>query len=222
MKLYRHTIASIVTVLTTALFLNACSDPADDKEVAVVKDALEVNTAATKDGEESIAVVAEGTVYTMDNDESSITFTGSKPTGTHSGGWSGYVGTVTVPDGDFARATIIIDFDMNSTYSDDKDLTDTLKSDKMFDVEKHPDAKFVSTSIAETSDGYDVSGNLTLHGITKNLTFSAEVELDDKKVIAESEFSINRKDFDINYDGLVGDLIREKVVMLFYIEANVD
>jgi polyisoprenoid-binding protein YceI len=222
MKSHRYTLASILTVLVTSVFLGACSDPAADKEVAIVKDAVEIDMSTTVDGEEAVAVVADGTVYVVDKEESVIIFTGSKPTGTHSGGWSEYVGTVTIPNGDFSRATIVIDFDMNSTFSDDKDLTDTLKSDKMFNVEKYPDAKFISTSIAETSDGYEVSGNLTLHGITKNLTFSAEVELDDKKVIAESEFSINRRDFDINYDGLADDLIREKVVMLFYIEAKVD
>ena len=38
---------------------------------------------------------------------------------------------------------------------------------------------------------------------------------------AEAEFNMNRKDFNINYDGLVGDLIHENVAMTFYIEAKV-
>jgi polyisoprenoid-binding protein YceI len=219
MKKYTAIAASVLALVIAAVFLGVFSDPADDKETAIVNEAVEVDVEVSEDG---VEVVPEGTVYVMDTAESTISFTGTKVTGSHSGGWSEYAGNVYVPEGDFSKATVIIDFDMNSTFSDDADLTDTLKSEKMFDVETYPTAKFVSTSIAKTDDGFDVSGNLTLHGVTKNLTFSAEVELDDKKVIAESEFSINRKDFNVNYDGLVGDLIREKVVMLFYVEANVE
>lgn len=215
--------ASLSIALMLAVVLSACSDPAADKETATVQEAVEIpETSTGEDGGEVAPAEIEGTKYIIDPSISSITFTGSKATGTHSGGWSKYDCAVIVPDGDFTQAAITINFDMNSTFSDDTDLTDTLKSDKMFDVATYPTAKFVSTSV-EGSDGeYKVSGNLTLHGVTKNLTFTADVELEDDNIIAEAEFSINRKDFDVNYDGLANDLIREKVVLLFYVEGTLE
>ena len=225
MKMVTLKSAYVAAALIVTAMLSGCTDPAADKEVATVTDAVNVEPVAVvaENGEESAPpAVVEGTVYKMDNTASQISFTGSKLTGTHSGGWSEYVGTVTVPDGDFTKASIVIDIDMNSTFSDDADLTDTLKSDKMFDVAKYPAAKFVSTSIEGADGSYKVAGNLTLHGVTKNLTFSADVDLKDTMLTAESEFSMNRKDFEVNYDGLADDAIREKVVMVFYIEAKVE
>ena len=100
-----------VAALVFAALLSGCSDPAADKEVAEVKEAVNVEQApAVEEGGEEVApAVVEGTVYKMDNTASQISFTGSKLTGTHSGGWSKYVGTVTVPDGDFTKASIVID-----------------------------------------------------------------------------------------------------------------
>lgn len=220
MKSIMERFTTVLLALTLTLFLSACSDPAADKEEATVQDAVEISGEIEAGGEDAAPVEIEGTKYVMDPTISSVEFTGSKVSGTHSGGWSKYDCTVIVPDGDFTKAAITIDFDMTSTFSDDTDLTDTLKSDKMFDVATYPTAKFVSTGI-EGSDGeYKVSGNFTLHGVTKNLTFTTDVELEDDSLIAEAEFSINRKDFDVNYDGLANDLIREKVVLLFYVEGK--
>ncbi|MFP6585023.1 MAG: YceI family protein [Candidatus Hydrogenedentota bacterium] len=220
MKVMIERFGFLLCALTLTLFLSACSDPAADKEEAKVQDAVEIPETTEAGGEDAAPVEIEGTKYVMDPSISSITFTGSKVSGTHSGGWSKYECTVIVPDGDFTKAAIVIDFDMTSTFSDDTDLTDTLKSDKIFDVATYPTAKFVSTSI-EGSDGeYRVSGNFTLHGVTKNITFTADVELEDDSLIAEADFSINRKDFNVNYDGLADDLIREKVVLLFYVEGS--
>ena len=45
-----------------------------------------------------------------------------------------------------------------------------LRGDDFLDVEKFPEAKFVSTSYAEGSDGKaTLKGNLTLHGVTKEI-----------------------------------------------------
>lgn len=225
-------ITLLMLALTFTLALSACAgDPAEDKEEATVSEAVEIpEPDATEEGAESgtegsetseaSAPEVEGTKYEIDSSISTISFTGSKVTGTHSGGWSDYTCDVVIPDGDFTQAKINLEIDMTSTFSDDKDLTDTLKSEKMFDVETYPTANFVSTSIEGEDGEYKVSGNLTLHGVTKNVTFTTDVELDEETLIAEAEFSINRKDFDINYDGLAGDLIREKVLMLFYVEGS--
>lgn len=171
-----------------------------------------------------VVVVGDGTAlsYTIDKDASIIDFTGTKQPGiSHSGGWLEYEGKVVIPDGDFTKASITIEIDINSMHSDDKDLTTTLLSDKLFDGENFPTASFASTGMEKKDDVYAVSGNFTLRGVTKNITFDAKVTTSDSQVTAESEFVLNRKDFGLNYDGMAGSIIRDEVVMIFYIEANV-
>jgi polyisoprenoid-binding protein YceI len=210
-------------VVTVSLLSGCAKDPTDEKTAAVVNDAVEVEAPAEEANDvASEPVVPEGTVYTVDPSVSNITFAGSKVTGTHSGGWSKYDGTVIIPEGDFTKAHVTINIDMASTYSDDTDLTKKLVSDVFFEVDTYPTSTFVSTSIEGEGEEYDVSGNLTLHGITKNLTFPVLVELSDDKIVAEAEFSFNRKDFEVDYDGKADDLIRDKVLMTFYVEAKTE
>ena len=49
-----------------------------------------------------------------------------------------------------------------------------LKSPNFFDVAQFPTATFVSTSIAKNGSGLTVSGNLTLHGVTKPVVLQVE------------------------------------------------
>ena len=93
------------------------------------------------------------------------------------------------------------------------DLRKHLKSPDFFDVEKFPTATFKSTAIEKTDDGHTITGDLTLHGVTKRVSFPATVTVTDGQVTANSEFSINRNDFGIVYPGMPDDLIRDLVVI---------
>jgi polyisoprenoid-binding protein YceI len=200
-----------LAVLAISVFtLTGCADPSKD-----VQD-------TTGQKVEQVIEVIEGTEYVIDIEASVLNFTGTKEPGvSHGGGWTDYSGTIIVPNGDFTKASIMIDINIPSMFTDADALTETLLSDKMFDAENFPKATFKSTKIEAKDDMYAVSGNLMIHGVEKNITFDADVSLSDTQITSESEFNLNRKDFELNYDGLAGALIREKVVMLFYIEANV-
>ncbi len=191
--------------------LSGCGDPTKGVQGT---QAVEVKT---------VTEVIAGKDYVFDIKASVLDFTGTKEPGIgHSGRWTDYSGTVTVPEGDFTKASITIDINIPSMYTDADSLTETMLSDKMFDAEKFPKASFHSTGIVKKDDVYAVSGNLKIKDKEKNITFDAEVSLSDTQITAESEFVLNRKDFNINYDGLAGAFIREEVVMLFYIEANAE
>jgi polyisoprenoid-binding protein YceI len=152
-------------------------------------------------------------------DNSMITFEGSKVTGSHAGGFVDFTGTVNMPDGTFETAQINIVIQMDSLFSDDKVLTETLKGERFFEVEKYPTSKFVSTAIEKTDDGYMISGNLEMHGVTKGITFPATVTFEDGVLTSDSEFSIDRFQWGIEDVGMQDDLIRKQVVIRFEIEA---
>jgi polyisoprenoid-binding protein YceI len=64
-----------------------------------------------------------------------------------------------------------------------------------------------------------VSGNLTLHGVTKQISFPAQIQVSDQAVEVDAQFVLNRFDFEIKYPGKANDLIRKEVVMQFKIKA---
>ena len=97
-----------------------------------------------------------------------------------------------------------------------------LKGADFFDVAKFPTATFVSDGIkagGERGSSHTVAGNLTIHGVTKRVTFGATITEDAKEVTGKAEFSINRKDFGIAYAGKADDLIRDGVVLKINLTA---
>lgn len=107
-----------------------------------------------------------------------------------------------------------------------KMLVDHLKSADFFDVATHPEAKFEITSseavAGNDSINYKISGNLTLKGVDKNVTFGAKVTKDGEVYTAVSEkFAIDRTQWGVNYgsksvfadlkDKIVSDNIELKI-----------
>ena len=131
-----------------------------------------------------------------------IEFVGTKKDGKHDGGFKSFAGTLSPPDGDFAASKITVEIDTDSLYSDNPKLTNHLKSPDFFEVKKYPKAMFVSTKIEPTTQGgatHLITGDLTLHGTTKPITFPVKVTQTDDLVILESTFTFNRLDYGIAY-----------------------
>ena len=191
----------IALLLAPAALFVACENPADATTDAKVTEAV----AKTE-------TPASGTKYVF-TPESEIKFVGSKVTGSHNGGFKTFTGHFTIADDAPAGNDHKVVIDMSSTWSDDEKLTGHLKSADFFNVEKHPESTFDVTSIKKEGDGYQISGNFTLHGVTKNITVPASVSKDGETIRINSKFDINRKDFGIVYPGKPDDLIRDEVVI---------
>ncbi|WP_170553310.1 YceI family protein [Ruegeria atlantica] len=75
---------------------------------------------------------------------------------------------------DVEASTLNVTIDTNSLSSGFGPLDDHLKSADFFEVETYPEITFVSTGIARTGDTTaDVTGDLTIHGVTKPVTLKA-------------------------------------------------
>ena len=199
----------LILLAVPALF-TACENPADKTAAASVKEAVE-NSATVTEG---------GTKYAF-TPSSTVNFVGSKVTGSHSGGFKTVTGHFTVKDGALVGNDHKVVIDINSIWSDAEKLTGHLKSADFFDAEKYPEATFAATSLAKKSDAsYEVSGNFTLHGVTKNITFPATVTQSGDLVKIDAKFDINRQDFGIVYPGKAEDLIRNEVVIELKLEVK--
>ncbi|HLI06720.1 MAG TPA: YceI family protein [Ktedonobacteraceae bacterium] len=96
-----------------------------------------------------------------------------------------------------------------------------LRSADFFDTEKYPLITFKSTKVeALGGNEYRVTGDLTMHGVTKQVTFDAEYQGQIKdawgmqRAALTIKGSINRKDFGLNWNVALesgGVLVSEKV-----------
>lgn len=202
----------IITVLSSivaAIVIAGCENPADNKPKAEVSVAGPDAAANTAKPAGALPLKAGSTVE----------FTGSKVTGSHSGGFKNVSGWATIGP-DATASKVSIDIDTTSVFTDEPKLTKHLASADFFDVAKFPKAHFESTSITGTAPSYKVTGNLRLHGVSKAISFPASIVIKGKSLTAVSEFAINRKDFGILYKGKADDLIRDEVVIKFNVSAG--
>jgi polyisoprenoid-binding protein YceI len=127
------------------------------------------------------------------------THVGAKPD-PRTGGFAKFKGEAAV-DGKTLKS-VSVDIDTTSLWTEiGGRLTDHLKSADFFEVREHPTAKFVSTKIEPATDGKTkITGNLTLHGKTAEVSFPATVAVTDKGLTLASEFTIDRTAWGINYE----------------------
>jgi len=111
--------------------------------------------------------------------------------------------TITSAGDDFNGATVDLTADAASLNTDNDARDKHVKGEAFLDVAKNPTITFKSTSFKKTSaNTYAVTGNLTLHGVTKPVTLTATLRQGvgmNKKPVAGFKISgtFNRKDFGV-------------------------
>ncbi len=163
-----------------------------------------------------------------------INWTASKPTGQH-------LGTVEIAGGSIAskgNEVLSGSFDVNMASITNIDLDEGsgkgkleghLKSADFFDVENNPKASFVVTKATSITDHamatHNVTGNLTIKGISKSVTIPANISfVGNKMLTATPAFTIDRTQWDIKYNsGVIGTaadkLIHDEVSLVITFEA---
>lgn len=205
----RKSIPFIASLLLVSSVV-ACKNPAKDVPAATVTDAAQQAPAAA--APEAPVEVATQTIA-LNGENTKIGFIGSKVTGVHEGGFNTVTGELHIA-GTPESINGHIDIDMNSIYSDAEDLTRHLLSNDFFAVTENPTSRFTVTSVGNEVDGIrTVSGRLLLRGVEKEIAFPATIAVTDAAVTMNAEFKINRRDFNIVYDGKADDLIRDEVVI---------
>jgi polyisoprenoid-binding protein YceI len=161
-----------------------------------------------------LSATAADTKYAITGENTKLTFTGTKPGGKHDGGFKTLTGTATVTDGNLATLKIEVDIDCDSLYSDDAKLTGHLKNPDFFNVKDNPKATFKTTKVEKTDKGHTVTGDLTLLGKTKAVTFPATVTEKDGVLNLAADFQIDRNDWGMSYGkGKIDDKVAIKIAM---------
>ena len=126
------------------------------------------------------------------------------------------------------KADITIDVTKINTGNEsrDKDLRDT----GFFEVAKYPTMKFKSKRVVPGTPGqFKMIGDLTMHGVTKEVTLDVEgpspvvkVQNGGEKVGATATTKVNRRDFGLNYNSMIeaGAVVGDQVTVTIDIEIN--
>ncbi len=83
-------------------------------------------------------------------------------------------GSIVWNEGDITKSTVNVTIDTTTVDTGVAPRDADLKSDHFFDVAQFPTATFTSTSVSKSSGGLTVSGNLTLHGVTKPVVLQVQ------------------------------------------------
>lgn len=215
-KFFMKTVLKFVPVFPVIVLLG-CSNPADKVPEAKATSMTSTPATETKPAE---APATAARSYVINPENSSINFIGSKITGSHNGGFAKFVGELRIVNGNLAGAGNKIVIETASLYADNPRLTGHLKSRDFFNVAEIPTATFETTAITQNETNSTVTGNLTLHGITKQISFPATITVSEATVEVTADFFINRFDFEIKYPGKANDLIRKEVVLKLKVKAT--
>jgi polyisoprenoid-binding protein YceI len=149
--------------------------------------------------------VEKAAAYKVDVAGSTVKWTAYKVTGKHFGKISLKSGALEMSKTKLSKASFEVDMttlkieDISGEWADK--LKGHLFSDDFFSIEKFNTAKFVSTKIAPNGkpNGFSVTGDLTIKGITKPITFDVVVKNEAGKVTGTAALKVDRTNYDIKY-----------------------
>jgi polyisoprenoid-binding protein YceI len=169
---------------------------------------------------------AQTTTWKIDPSHSEADFTVKHMgiTNVH-GRFGGVSGTVTLDEKDLTKSSVSATVDTTTVDTGVEGRDKDLKGPHFFEVDKYPTMTFVSKKVTEESGQKKLTGDLTLHGITKSVTLDLEgpskEEADPRGGIHRAfsaTTSIHRQDFGLIWggnlpsgDAMIGDDIKVEI-----------
>lgn len=188
----------ILGLFATAALLSSCADNGREVEASEAKEVV-------KD------VVVNAIDYKTVDASSHVEWRA-----THLGGLQPRFGKISISkanasskDGVIQSANFVIDMKSmtveNFEAGDEQigKLYGHLQSEDFFDTANHPTSKFELTSSKKATGGFntEITGNLTIMGITKSISFNANTTVTDNSIkVVSEDFAVNREDWGIDFN----------------------
>jgi polyisoprenoid-binding protein YceI len=140
------------------------------------------------------------------------------------GRFTGLSGTLSLDETDYTHSTVEASIDVATINTGDDQRDGHLKTAEFFDAEKFPAITFKSTNIdSKGGADYEVTGDFTLHGVTKPVIFRVEDvskpskdPYGNQRIGLSATTKINRKDFGLSWNAALetgGVLVGEEVTI---------
>ena len=168
--------------------------------------------------------------YTFDKSHSSVGFQVRHIFTNVSGRFTDYAGTIQVDRAKPESSSVEFTIQATSIDTSEPKRDGHLRTADFFDVANHPTIRFKSTSMKPNGkDSYFVTGDFTMHGVTKQITLPVTVlgegkdPMGNEKMGLETAITLNRKDYGLNWNRALetgGVLVGDEVKVQISIEAN--
>ena len=149
--------------------------------------------------------VASAQKFKADADASSIKWRGTKIGGDHEGTINLKSGTLALKNGTILKGNFVINMTtiQNIDIEDKKmraKLENHLRSDDFFNVQKYPEAKMkIKSAKSNGPNKHKVTADITIKGITKEITFDADLKEERDHITVTSKLKIDRAKFNVRY-----------------------
>lgn len=198
--------------------LTSCNNSQPENKVEAVEPAASTGQTAA----------ATGSNFVLQKDQSSVQWKGANKftPKNHAGVLQLSDGSFTVANNQITGGGFTADMNSISTGGDEYtnglekvgDLIGHLKSADFFDVANFPTASFAITSVqpkeGDPNYSHNVTGNLTIKGITKEVTFPAKIELNGSDLKGSTVFTIDRSQWEVRYgsESFFPDLVKDRLI----------
>jgi polyisoprenoid-binding protein YceI len=156
----------------------------------------------------SVPAMAAAEKYDIDPGHSQILFTWnhlgfSNPSGT----FEKIGGEFQLDTADLTKSSITVILPLASLHTGVPKLDEHLKTPEFFDASKYPEIRFKSTKVEKSgAEGLKVTGDLSIHGITKPVTLNAKINkigdnpmMKTKSAGFDADVTLKRSDFGVSY-----------------------
>jgi len=135
-------------------------------------------------------------------------------------------GQLHIDENDAANSWVEAEVDVVSVDTQNEQRDGHLRTSDFFEADKYPTITFKSTKVVHVEDQeYKVTGDLTMHGVTKSITFNAEYNgqsnISGLRAGLTAKTKINRKDFGMSF-GLVAEATQVAVSDNVTIEIDLE
>jgi polyisoprenoid-binding protein YceI len=162
------------------------------------------------------AVTARADNYVVDPMHTSVYFKISHLGLTHVfGRFNEFSGSFTIDPDDAAKCSFALTVKTESIDTNNSKRDGHLRSPDFFNVKQFPAINFKSTAVKAIKDGYEVTGDLTMHGATKPVKFEVlggrKAEVMGVRTGFTTELSVKRSDFGVGgeqFSNALGDEVR--------------
>lgn len=167
--------------------------------------------------------------YRFNNEASSVLFFVKHMGVANAWGWfREFSGTIVIDEEDVSASMITIEVEADSIDTNLQKRDDHLRGPDFFSVKQYPKITFESREVKRV-DGqeneYEITGDLSMHGVTKEVTalfefFGKGKHLANNSDIAggEGRFTVKRSDFGMDY-GVANNAIGDEVTLIVSVEG---
>lgn len=177
-----------------------------------------------------IAVVTPARTFTIDRSHSEVAFQVRHLLSKVRGRFADFTGTIQLDEAIPQNSRVDVTIQAASIDTAEADRDKHLRSADFFEVETYPTLTFTSTSVTPRGgQSYDVVGDLTIHGTTKQVTLpvsflgKARDPWGNEKAGFEAELTINRKDFGLHWNAALetgGFLVGDEIKVMLSVQAK--